>query len=153
MILSALSYCLAPLARYPPPALLLLTSSWCLVWPCPLHACSAIVFIVDVVLVSAPDSPLIRPSQILFLPPAPVLPPPPSLGLLRLFSLPRAPLPLALAADISHKDEDVGYQTGRVVTCWLVAGGSTSRGKCPNRPIAVVGDGISLPQFLHRPQQ
>ena len=100
VILSALSYCLAPLARYPPPALLLLTSSWCLVWPCPLHACSAIVFIVDVVLVSAPDSPLIRPSQILFLPPAPVLPPPPSLGLLRLFSLPRAPLPLALAADI-----------------------------------------------------
>ena len=33
---------------------------------------------------------------------------------------------------------------------WWQAG---PRGKSPSRPLAVVGDSISLPRFLHRPQQ
>ena len=34
-----------------------------------------------------------------------------------------------------------------------MAGGYVSRGKCPSRPLAVVGDSIRCHLFLHRPQQ
>ena len=41
-------------------------------------------------------------------------------------------------------------QAGLLRTGWWQAG---PRGKSPSRPLAVVGDSISLPRFLHRPQQ
>ena len=66
---------------------------------------------------------------------------------------PYAPLLQAPAADIARRDEDVGDRTGGVMARWLVAGRSAPRGKSPRRPLPVVGDGISLPWFLHRTQQ
>ena len=92
-----------------------------------------------------------RPS--LCLPPAPLPPPPPSRGLLRPPAPPLAPPPPVLSTHIARKDEDVGNRTGGVETCWSDAGGSTPHGKCPNSPLVVVGDSISRPLFLHRPQQ
>ena len=161
-----LRFCAAPLGAFictillarppravPHPAPLLLTYLWCLVWPRPLRSCSAVVFIVIVVLISASYSLLVRPSPFLLLLPHPTLPPLPYLGLLRPLTPPRAPLPPALAADISRKDKDVGDRTSWVVARWLVAGGSAPRGKSPSIPLDVVGDSTSRPQFLHRPQQ
>ena len=60
---------------------------------------------------------------------------------------------LAAAANITRRDEDAGNLTGGVVACWSVAGGSAPCRKCPSRPLFVVRDGISRPQFLHCPQQ
>ena len=80
-------------------------------------------------------------------------PPLPSLGLLRPLAPPRgAPSP-GLTINISRKDKYVSNQTGGVVAHWSVAGGSAPRGKIPSRPLSVVGDGMSRPRFLHRPQQ
>ena len=54
---------------------------------------------------------------------------------------------------IAFKDEDVGNQTGGVVARKSVLGGSVPHRKIPNRPLNIVGEGISRPQFLHWPQQ
>ena len=89
----------------------------------------------------------------LYILPAPLLPPPPSLGILRPPAPPLAPPPPDLATDISHKDEYVSDQTGVGETCLSTSCGSAPRGKFPNRPLTVVGDGISRPRFLYWPQQ
>ena len=57
-------------------------------------------------------------------------------------------LPLALAANITHKEKYVGDQTCGVEACWSVAGGYAPRRKCPIRPLATVGEGISRPPVL-----
>ena len=64
----------------------------------------------------------------------------------------RAPPP-SPAANISGKDEDVSKRTGRGGAHQSTAGGSAPRGKFPNRPLDLVGDGIRRPLFLHCPQQ
>ena len=64
-----------------------------------------------------------------------------------------APLPPSLAADIDRKDKDVSNQTRGVVARWFMTGGSAPQGKRPSRPLTVVGDRISFPWFLNRPQQ
>ena len=89
----------------------------------------------------------------LVFPPSLALPPLTSLWLLRPLAPPYAPLPPTLAADIARKDKYVGDRAGGVVACWLVAGGSVPSGKRLSKPLAIVGDGISRPRFLHRPQQ
>ena len=141
-----------PSSSTPPPAPTFL--AW---WPFPrLPPARAVVTIVAdaaAVLVSAPRSPLVLPSLFPFLPPPPAPLPPPSLRLLRPLAPPRAPLPPSPAADIARKDKDVGDRTGGGDAIWSVAGGSAPRSKCTSRPLAVVGDGISRPRFLHRPQQ
>ena len=82
------------------------------------------------------------------------LPPPPlSLGLLCLHTPPLALPTSALAADIARKEKDFGDRMGRGEELWSAAGGSLSRGNFPNRPLTIVGYGISRPLFLHRPQQ
>ena len=60
--------------------------------------------------------------------PPPAHPLPTSLVDLQPLALAHAPLPLASAADIAHRDEDVGNRMGRVVTCRLLAGGSEPLG-------------------------
>ena len=79
-------------------------------------------------------------------------PPPPSLGLLWPLAPPRAPLPPAPATNIARKDKYVGDGAGGVEARWSLAGGSAPHWKCPRRTLAVVGDGISCPRFLHHPQ-
>ena len=44
-------------------------------------------------------------------------------------------------------------RAGLLCTGWWREGGSAPRGKIPSRPLAVMGDGISRPLFLHLPQQ
>ena len=83
--------------------------------------------------------------------PSPLLPT--SLRPLGLLAPPLALLPLALAADIAHKDKDVGDRTGGVVARDSLAGGSAPRGKYPRSPRAVVRDGINRPLLWHLPQQ
>ena len=41
---------------------------------------------------------------------------------------------------------------GGVVARWLVVGRSVPYRECPIRLLVIVGDGISLPWFLHRPK-
>ena len=98
---------------------------------------------------ASPLSPL-HPS-LLASPSSPLFPTSP--GALRPLAPPLALLPPAPAADIAHKDEDVGDRTGRVVAHGSLAGGSAPRRKIPCRPHLVVGDGISRPLLQHLPQQ
>ena len=125
-------------------------------WPRPLHACSAAAFLLKAfVFFPVPNTSPVRPFPSPFLPPSLALPPP--AVPLDLASVrpapPRAPLPPAPGTDISRKEEYVGNQTGRVFARWVVVVRSTLNGKSPSRPLPVVGYGISLPRFLHRPQQ
>ena len=99
---------------------------------------------------AAPDLPLFSPLLSLGLPPAPISAPLLYIGLLRPPAPPRAPPPPAPAADISRKAEYVGDQTGGGETRWPTAGRSMPCRKVPSRPLAVVGDGIRWPLFLHR---
>ena len=141
-----------PLARCSPPSPSLLTCSCS--WPRLPHACSAVFFLLAaVILLPVSASPLGRPVPSLFLPLYPALLPPSSLGPLRPLVLPRAPLPPDPAANIYRRDKDFGDHTGGVVALWLMAGGYAPRGECPSRPLVIVGDDISHPRFLHRPQQ
>ena len=144
-----------PPSRSTPPLLpSLLTLSWGRIWPCPLCACSAILlFLAAVALISVSVSPCGCPVPSLFLPPSLALLPPSSPGPLWTLAPPRAPLPPALATNITRKDKDVRYRTGGVVALWSVVGGSVPRRKSHSRPLAVLGGGISRPQFLQRPQQ
>ena len=93
----------------------------------------------------------VAPPPSLVLPPSPLTPPPLSLGLLCPPALPHASSPPALAANIARRDKDVGNPMGGGEARWSTAGGSALRGKFPSRPLAVVGDGISRPPFLHQP--
>ena len=154
-LLSELSSLLAPSTQYPSPALSLLTFVLSISLR-RLHICAAVVFISAVILFSSPIASLIYPSLSLFLSSGMSHPPPPTFGILQLLApprAPRAPLPPAPAAGIARKDKDVGDRTIRVGSRWPVAGGSTTCGKFPSRPLAMVGDGISRPLFLYRHQK
>ena len=141
-----------PFARHSPLLLSLLTCSCS--WPHLLIACSAVVLVLAAVVLSPVSaSSRDRPVPSPFPPPFLELLPPSSLGLLRPLSPPRAPLPPAPAADIVRRGKNISNRTGGVVARWLVAGGSATHGKCPSRPLSLVGDGIIRPQFLHRTQQ
>ena len=116
-------------------------------------ACATVVSVNIIILLAAPVSLRVSTPPSLLLPPDPLPPSTPFLGLLCLSALPRAPPPLAPAANIARKDEDVDNWTDRGQAHWSVADRSALRRKFPSRPLAVVGDGISWPLFLHRPQQ
>ena len=153
-LLSALSSRSVPSAQYSHYTPLLIT---CVIGPCRLpQTRDTIVFVTVVFLFATPVGPLVSSHSYLILPPSSPPPPPPPLGLLRPPVLPAltcTPLPPALAANITCKDKNVGDRTGKGESRLLVAGGSAPYGKCPSRPLAVVGDGIIRTLFLHRPQQ
>ena len=151
---AALSYVpvLPPQYSPPVPSSCAPTRRSSVVLPLPLAAVS-VISIASVIPLVAPALPRFVPLPSLVLLPALPPPPPPSLRVLRLPAPPRAPPPLALSPDIARKDKYFGYRTGGDEARWPTAGRSAPRGKCPNRPIAMVGDGISRPLFLHLPQQ
>ena len=154
MLLAALSTVSFPPMRYSPPAPYYWVppggSSICLTLPLSLSS-AAIVSVAPIYPLDAPALPCFYPPMSLGLSLAPLRPPPPSLGLFRPPAPPARLLPRPWPP-ISRKDEYVGDRTGRGEACWKTAGGSAPRRKCPSRPLAMVGDGISRPLLLHQPQ-
>ena len=144
---------LLPVRYFPPDTLSLLCAGRSFVVCGILPPSVAVPSVPYVISRSAPSMLRVVTRPSLFLLPALLPPPLLSRGLLRLPAPYLAPPPLAPAANIACKDKDVGNWTGRSETIWSAAGGSALRGKSPNSPLAVVGDGISHPWFLHQPQQ
>ena len=123
-------------------------------WPrLPRSLSTVVLLLAVVVLPPVSDSPRSHHFLSPLIPPSPALLPCYSIGPLRPLALSRAPLPLALAANIATRDEDVGNRTGGVVARWLMAGRYTPCRESPHRPLDVVGDSIIRPRFLHRPQK
>ena len=124
---SALSSVSLPHTRYFPPT----PSSWfppggssiCLPLLLSLSA-TAVVSVASHFPLAAPTLLRFAPPPYLCISPAPLPPPPPTLGLLHPPAPPCAPHPTALAADIACKDEDVGDQTGVGEAFLLTVGGS-----------------------------
>ena len=140
-----------PLLRRSPLSLSLLTWDS---WPRLLRSVSTVILPRAVVfLLPVSASPRGCPAASPFNPSSLYLLPLSYFGPLQPLAPPLAPLPLAPAANIALRDEDVCNQTGGVVAVRLVAGGSVPCGNIPSRPSAIVGDGISRPLFLHLHQQ
>ena len=151
---AALSSVSVPPTRYfPPMPSLYLPTGGSSVSPPLLLSIDSVVGVASVVPLAAPAVPRFAPLLSLDILPVPLPPPPPSLGILRLPVPPLAPPPPALYSDIARKDEDVGNRPGGGGEArWSTAGGYAPCGKCPSRPLALVGGGINKPLFLHRPQ-
>ena len=151
---AVLSSVLLPPTRYFPPdpvSLLCVRRSSVVCGFLPIYV--AVLAVPYVVSHSSPSVSRVITLPSLFLPTALLPPPPPSRGLLRPPSPPLAPPPLAPDNNITCEDQYISNKTGGGETRWPDVGGSMPRGKCPNKPLSVVGDGIIRPQFLHWHQQ
>ena len=150
-VFSALSSRSVPSTRYFPHALLLhcLNCGYSIAIFF-LISRAAIVDVAAVFLLTTPALLHVSPPPSLFLPLAPLHPPP---SPIRLLHPPRAHHPPALATNIVCKDKDVGNQTGGGEAHGSVVGGSVPCRKGLNRTLTVVGYGISRNLFLHWPQQ
>ena len=93
------------------------------------------------------------------LPDVPIIPPrthppsPPSITILCLPVQPHAPLPLALATNITCKGKDAGDRMGEGEVFGKTAGRSVPHGNSPSKSLDVMGDSISRTLLLHLPQQ
>ena len=113
----------------------------------------AVIAFPSVFPVSSPTMPPFDTLMSLVIPHAPPPPPQLSRGLLCPPAPPPAPPPPAQAVNIAHEEKYFGARTGGGEICWENASGSAPRRKCPSRPLAVVGNGMKLPLFLHCRQQ
>ena len=147
-----------PSSQYFPPALSLLTCDPP-VWFCLPLIHASVICISAVFLFAALILRHVAPLPSLIISPNQLPSTPPSLGLLHspcsARSSPRSPRPLPWhrLPILICNDKDFVNQTGRGEACYSVADGSVPRGNCPNMPLAVVGDGINRPLFLHWTQK
>ena len=142
-----------PRGTPPPPApSSLAPSGGSSVFICLLLAAATVVSVTSIAPLNAPALPLFAPLPSLVLPTATLTPPLLFLGLLCLPAPPRAPPPLALAADISRKDKYISDRTGRGEARCPTVGRSAPHRMCPISLLYVVGYGIRHPLLLQRPQ-